>query len=486
MLTEEDALHEETPLLAQAEALGSGSCAAPTTKRQQDPYDRFSPSEKRVIVGLLSWVGLLPSYTPMAVLASGSFVPSVPEIARELDSTGPVINLAITLSIICAAIGSLFWATYSGTYGRRVVYIWSLPCLCIGSIGVATSHSVPALMIWRVIQALGASSGLSVGAGAVGDMYRLEERGTAMGIFFGSCFVGPAVAPVAGGIATHYATWRAAQWAIFIMGLVPYIPIVFWLPETLDPEVARTKFLEASGGKEGRRFVWLNPFKSLALLRSPNILITVSDPVTRMSALLIPLSYTIGKAYSITNEAIIGMFFLASGLGNIFGAPLAGHLADRAVIEGRARRGGVWYPEDRLRATLSGALFLVPLSTLLSGLATQFVPGMIGIVINVICLFVNGVAVDIMLTPPSSYYVDILHSRSAEVWAASSAVRQFAVALSTAGILPLINAIGVAATDALFAVIAWVGFIRLIIVTIRYGERMRQWVDVGYSTSADN
>ncbi len=40
-------------------------------------------------------------------------------------------------------------------------------------------------MFWRVIQAFGASSGLSVGAGAISDMYRLEERGQAMGIFFG-------------------------------------------------------------------------------------------------------------------------------------------------------------------------------------------------------------------------------------------------------------------------------------------------------------
>ncbi|KAH9890473.1 MFS general substrate transporter [Cubamyces lactineus] len=481
MLTEEDALHEETPLLAQVNALESGPHTVNGPSKDDDQYNRFSRSQKRFIVALLSWVGLLP------FLASGSFVPSVPEIARELHSTGPIINLAITLSIICAAVGSLMWATYSGTYGRRSVYLWSLPCLCIGSIGVAMSRSVPTLMIWRVVQAFGASSGLSVGAGAIGDMYRLEERGTAMGIFFGACFVGPAIAPVAGGIATHYASWRAAQWALFFMGVGAYIPIALWLPETLHPEVAKKKFLEAAGGDEERTFVWLNPFRSLALLRSPNILITTIAGTTALLtdyALLIPLSYTIGRAYNITNEAIIGMFFLASGVGNIIGAPLAGHLADRAVIKGRERRGGQWYPEDRLRATLSGALFLVPLSTLFSGLATQFVPGMTGIVINVVCLFVNGVAVDIMLTPPSSYYVDILHSRSAEVWAASSAVRQFAVALSTAGILPLINTIGVAATDTLFAVIAWGGF-ALIVLTIRYGDRMRAWVDVGYTTTVE-
>jgi MFS family permease len=40
-------------------------------------------------------------------------------------------------------------------------------------------------MFWRFVQAFGASPGMSVGAGVIGDIYKLEERGQAMGIFFG-------------------------------------------------------------------------------------------------------------------------------------------------------------------------------------------------------------------------------------------------------------------------------------------------------------
>jgi MFS family permease len=69
--------------------------------------------------------------------------------------------------------------------GRRPIYLFSLPTLCIASLGVAFARSVPALLIWRIIQAFGCSSGMSVGAAVIGDIYRLEERGTAMGVFFG-------------------------------------------------------------------------------------------------------------------------------------------------------------------------------------------------------------------------------------------------------------------------------------------------------------
>jgi MFS family permease len=50
---------------------------------------------------------------------------------------------------------------------------------------VASSKAVPELMVWRFFQTFGASGGLSVGAGVIADLYKLEERGTAMGVFYG-------------------------------------------------------------------------------------------------------------------------------------------------------------------------------------------------------------------------------------------------------------------------------------------------------------
>ena len=78
---------------------------------------------------------------------------------------------------------------------------------------------------------------------------------------------------------------------------------------------------------------------------------------------------------------------------NLVGAPLAGRLSDRIVVYYRKKRGGVWYPEDRLRATLPGALIVVPLSVLISGLLTEYVPGTLGLVLNLVCLFINGIGV---------------------------------------------------------------------------------------------
>lgn len=63
------------------------------------------------------------------------------------------------------------------------------------------------------------------------------------------------------------------------------------------------------------------------------------------------------------------------------------------VIRWRKRRGGEWVPEDRLRAGLPAMATLVPLSVLLFGLTAQYVDGRLGIVLNLVWLFMNGIGV---------------------------------------------------------------------------------------------
>ena len=75
------------------------------------------------------------------------------------------------------------------------------------------------------------------------------------------------------------------------------------------------------------------------------------------------------------------------------GAPLAGRMSDRMIMKWKKRRNGVWHPEDRLRATILSAVVLVPLSVLCSGLLIQYVPGPLGLVLTLICFFMNGIGV---------------------------------------------------------------------------------------------
>ncbi|KAJ3478564.1 hypothetical protein NLI96_g9669 [Meripilus lineatus] len=467
-------MSEETPLLA------STSTSNEEVTEHERIYERFSRPRKTLILSLVSMAGILPLFV------SGSFVPSIPQIAKDLDTTGSIVSLAISLSVFTNCVGSLVWSRYSGFYGRRPMYIISTVFLCIGSFCVANASSVPSLLSFRVIQAFGSASALAIGMGVIGDIYKLEERGTASGTYFGFVLLGPAIAPLAGGIATHYYSWRSMQLSIFIFSCFLLLLFIVFFPETSHPGTRGIDKLAQDGSKP--RFVLLKPFSILWYLKSPNILlVALAGGLGLLTdyVLMVPIAYTIGRKYDITNEALIGALFVPNGLGNLIGAYVAGVLSDRKVVEWRERRGGVWVPEDRLRVTLVGALFWIPLSVLFSGLITDNVRGTIGIVLNLICLFVNGVGLDFVLSPSASYNVDVLHSHSAEVTAANMAFRGAIISLTSAFVIPAVETIGITATDTIAAILGWISF-GLLWSVIKYGDRMRAYVDIGFSTAKDN
>jgi len=277
------------------------------------------------------------------------------------------------------------------------------------------------------------------------------------------------------------------QLSLGFIGLVVFVFVLFIFPETYHPGERGIDKADLSTLPTWRP-VLLNPLRPLLLLRSPNLLMVTFAGFTTLLTdyvLLIPLAYTMGVRYSISNEAIIGACFIPAGLGNMIGAPLAGRISDKIVIQCRKQRGGEWYPEDRLKATLFGAGVMAPLSIIGCGYLTTYVPGKIGLVLNLISLFFNGLGVDFVLSPSAAYFVDLMHSQSAEAMAAYNGFRSLFISLSIAMILPMIERYGVLFTDTVSAVLAW-GAFGLLWLTIRYGDRLRSVVDVGFSTAENN
>ncbi len=97
-----------------------------------------------------------------------------------------------------------------------------------------------------------------------------------MGIFFGASLVGPALSPLAGGWGAHYASWRWTQFCLGVAGLLTFLLLFTFLPETSHPgSRGIDKYRAKLGDSNGFKWVWLNPFASFAILRSPNILLVV-------------------------------------------------------------------------------------------------------------------------------------------------------------------------------------------------------------------
>ncbi|KAF8551242.1 hypothetical protein OG21DRAFT_1418350, partial [Imleria badia] len=278
--------------------------------------------------------------------------------------------------------------------------------------------------------------------------------------------------PIDGILSPLSRSWRGFQAALGVCGVIQMLLLAFFFPETAHPG---SRGIDQARGLK-KLLVWINPFRCIAFLRSPNIMaIALANTFAFLSdyVLLILIAYTVaykeGAKYTITNEALIGALFLPNGIGNF--APIAGRISDRVIRRAKEERKGIWVPEDRLRAVWLGGLVLVPISVTLAGFTTAYVGGLV-------CLFTNGVGVDMVLTPIGAYTVDIMPSRSAELMAAVTAFRLLLLAPVSALFIPSVETIGVAATNSISGILGYLYV--LIWLTIRYGEQIRAYVDVGY------
>jgi hypothetical protein len=88
---------------------------------------------------------------------------------------------------------------------------------------------------------------------------------------------------------------------------------------------------------------------------------------------------------------------------------IVGRVSDHIVIKWRRKRKGVWYPEDRLRAAVVHLAAVIPLSLLAFGLVNRFVDGNLGLVLSLVCLFVNGGGVSGQALLDIRYYCGLIN-----------------------------------------------------------------------------
>jgi len=131
-----------------------------------------------------------------------------------------------------------------------------------------------------------------------------------------------------------------------------------------------------------------------------------------------------------------------------------------------------------------GAAWCTPPSIALFGIANAYVDGTPGLVLCLFCMFINGIGVDVVLALVAAYHVDVVQAHSAEAISAHLGVRNVLVAVASAAIVPSVERWGVLATNFGAAAVAVLGALALW-STIRFGEELRAYVDVGYSKIED-
>ncbi len=116
--------------------------------------------------------------------------------------------------------------------GPRTFYLVGLLIYILGSLLCGLAWSIPSLVVFRAIQALGAGPLFPLSMAILYDVFPVQQRGLAMGIFMAGISVGPALGPSIGGYLIEHMNWRMTFYINLPMGLISLAAVALVFPKT--------------------------------------------------------------------------------------------------------------------------------------------------------------------------------------------------------------------------------------------------------------
>lgn len=167
-----------------------------------------------------------------ASISTDLYLPAMPEMAQALNISPGTLQFTVTGYLIGFSAGQLFWGPISDRFGRKLPVAIGLILFIIGSAGCAMATDGTQIIIWRVVQALGACANVVLARAMVRDIYEGREAAQKMSTLMTIMAIAPLAGPTLGGQILRFGSWQAIFWSLVLIAVVTLISLSM-LPETL-------------------------------------------------------------------------------------------------------------------------------------------------------------------------------------------------------------------------------------------------------------
>ena len=154
---------------------------------------------------LVVFLGMLTAITP---LATDLYLPALPIMPGELNTTASNIQMTIGIMTFGVALGQLFGGPISDTMGRKLpLIVGNLLCVISGII-CAYAPSIEILLLGRFLQGLTGSIGVVIAKAIARDFASGQELTKLFALLMMVNGLAPVLAPLVGGQLLLFTTWR--------------------------------------------------------------------------------------------------------------------------------------------------------------------------------------------------------------------------------------------------------------------------------------
>ena len=175
----------------------------------------FRSERGAVLLALMLTTGLIA--IDATILAT-----AVPSVVKELGEFEQFPWL-FSVYLLAQAVSVPIYSKLADTIGRKPVILVGVGLFLLGSVLAGLAWNMTSLIIFRVVQGLGAGAAAPMSMTIVGDIYSVEERALVQGYIASVWAVSSVVGPALGGLFSQFVSWR---W-IFLVN-IPLCLVAGW------------------------------------------------------------------------------------------------------------------------------------------------------------------------------------------------------------------------------------------------------------------
>jgi EmrB/QacA subfamily drug resistance transporter len=167
---------------------------------------------------------------------------AVPSIVGDIGGAAAFPWL-FSVYLLVQAVSVPVYSKLADTVGRKPVMLVGIGLFLLGSILCGMAWSMPALIIFRIVQGFGAGAVQPMSITIAGDIYTLKERAKAQGYLASVWGIASVVGPTLGGVFSQFVSWRWIFYVNVPISIIAAIMIIRALHENIEKKKHKVDYL---------------------------------------------------------------------------------------------------------------------------------------------------------------------------------------------------------------------------------------------------
>jgi EmrB/QacA subfamily drug resistance transporter len=189
------------------------------------------------------WILGATMATFFASAIEGSIVATaMPTLVAQLGDF-ELFSLVFTVYLLTQAVTVPIYGRLADLYGRKRVLFTGLGLFLLGSLLCGFAWSMVSLVLFRILQGLGAGALVPVGQTIIGDIYPPAERARVQGYISSVWAIAAVIGPAVGAFLVAHTTWPWIFWCNVPIGLLALLALELALRERVQQRMHRIDML---------------------------------------------------------------------------------------------------------------------------------------------------------------------------------------------------------------------------------------------------